>query len=68
MRSLMLAGLLALSPALAAGGAERSILVLGDSLSAAYGIPAEAGWVALLADRLAPLGYRVVNASLSGET
>jgi len=40
--------------------------VLGDSLSAAYGLPEEAGWVALLAGRLP--GDRVVNASVSGET
>ncbi|MBT7312088.1 MAG: arylesterase, partial [Halieaceae bacterium] len=46
------------------------ILVLGDSISAAYGIPLEQGWVALLEDKLkqhsAP--YAVVNASISGET
>ncbi len=47
-----------------------SILVLGDSLSAAYGIPLEKGWVALLQQRLEAkgYGYRVVNASGSGET
>jgi acyl-CoA thioesterase-1 len=46
------------------------ILVLGDSLSAAYGIRVEQGWVSLLADRLksSGYGYRVVNASSSGET
>jgi len=44
----------------------RTLLVLGDSLSAAYGLPEEAGWVALLAGRLP--GDRVVNASVSGET
>jgi len=45
-------------------------LVLGDSLSAAYGIPQSAGWVALLQRRLNERGYRaqVVNASVSGET
>lgn len=47
---------------------ERSILVLGDSLSAAYGIPAESGWVALLAERVASSGWTVINASISGET
>jgi acyl-CoA thioesterase-1 len=49
---------------------ERTILVLGDSISAAYGIEPEQGWVQLLQDRLdakAP-GYSVVNASISGET
>ena len=42
----------------------------GDSLSAAYGIPRERGWVALLEKRLAAEGYdySVVNASISGET
>jgi acyl-CoA thioesterase-1 len=46
------------------------ILVLGDSLSAAFGIRREEGWVALLQQRLAAKGYeqRVVNASASGET
>jgi acyl-CoA thioesterase I len=50
--------------------AERTILVYGDSLSAAYGIPRERGWVALLEKRLAAEGYdyNVVNASISGET
>jgi acyl-CoA thioesterase-1 len=49
---------------------ESSILVLGDSLSAAYGIRLEQGWVALLAERLKAKGYGhpVVNASSSGET
>jgi acyl-CoA thioesterase I len=47
-----------------------TILVLGDSLSAAYGIRADQGWVALLQARLRQKGYghRVVNASSSGET
>jgi acyl-CoA thioesterase-1 len=46
------------------------ILVVGDSLSAAYGIRLEQGWVALLQARLEAEGYghRVVNASASGET
>lgn len=46
------------------------IVVLGDSLSAAYGIPAEQGWVQLLQNRLKKqsYSYRVVNASVSGET
>jgi acyl-CoA thioesterase-1 len=46
------------------------ILVLGDSLSAAYGIDEEEGWVNLLDERLEREGYphRVVNASVSGET
>lgn len=46
------------------------ILVLGDSLSAGYGIDVRDGWVALLQDRLAAQGYphRIVNASISGDT
>jgi len=47
-----------------------TILVYGDSLSAAYGIRPEQGWVALLAQRLTAqgYGYQVINASVSGET
>jgi acyl-CoA thioesterase-1 len=47
-----------------------TVLVLGDSLSAAFGIRVEQGWVALLQARLRTKGYghRVVNASSSGET
>jgi acyl-CoA thioesterase I len=46
------------------------ILVLGDSLSAAYGIETSQGWVVLLAERLKTHSYeyRVVNASVSGDT
>jgi acyl-CoA thioesterase-1 len=60
----------ALAVAFAAGAAERTVLVFGDSLSAAYGIATRDGWVALLAERLARErpGWRVVNASVSGET
>ena len=49
---------------------DRTILVFGDSLSAAFGIRPEQGWVALLATRLKAqgYGYEVVNASVSGET
>jgi acyl-CoA thioesterase-1 len=52
------------------GASERTLLVLGDSLSAAYGLATDEGWVSLLADRLdrLGLGYGVVNASISGET
>ena len=58
--------LLAATPA----HAERTLLVLGDSISAAYGIETEQGWVHLLARRLAALetDVVVVNASVSGET
>jgi acyl-CoA thioesterase-1 len=54
----------------ATAAAAKSILVVGDSLSAAYGIPRERGWVALLGERLKRerLDYSVVNASISGDT
>jgi acyl-CoA thioesterase-1 len=49
----------------------RTLLVLGDSLSAAHNIPTDQGWVQLLNRKLAeshPGQWRVVNASISGET
>ena len=54
----------------AATVAPGTIVVLGDSLSAGYGIRLEQGWVALLQGRLKSEGYeyRVINASVSGET
>ena len=57
-------------PAPAAAPAARTILVMGDSLSAGYNMAASEGWVALLGERLAKQkpGWRVVNASISGET
>ncbi|SEQ91836.1 acyl-CoA thioesterase-1 [Amphritea atlantica] len=47
-----------------------TVLVMGDSLSAAYGIPKDRGWVTLLEQRLndSQFDYQVVNASISGET
>ncbi len=53
-----------------AARAAPAILVFGDSLSAAYGIPRASGWVALLEQRLLTgnAGYQVINASVSGET
>jgi acyl-CoA thioesterase-1 len=55
---------------LSVGAWGRTIVVYGDSLSAAYGIAEKRGWVALLAERLKRerLDYSVVNASISGET
>lgn len=46
------------------------IVVLGDSLSAEYGLPRDTGWVALLRQRLAAerIDYSVANASVSGDT
>ena len=48
----------------------KTILILGDSISASYGIPVEDGWVSLLEQRLVRqnMKYKVVNASISGET
>ena len=54
----------------ASSAGTRSLLILGDSLSAAYGIAPDQGWVAQLRQRLSRQGYkyRVINASISGET
>jgi len=67
---LLMALAFALAAALPAAAAERAVLVVGDSLSAAYGLSAEQGWVALTAARVRTdkPGWRVVNASVSGET
>ncbi|MDR0775856.1 MAG: GDSL-type esterase/lipase family protein, partial [Azonexus sp.] len=63
---LLLALLLGAPAALAA----KTILVVGDSLSAGYGLRPEQAWPSLLAGRLAEQGtdYSVVNISISGET
>ena len=57
------------APHLAAAENQR-ILVVGDSISAAYGMSISEGWVALLQERLTQQGYdiKVVNASISGDT
>lgn len=58
---------LSLAPA---GAAAKTILVLGDSISAGYGIEVQHGWVALLQKKLADAGipHEVVNESISGDT
>jgi acyl-CoA thioesterase-1 len=55
---------------LARGATAGTLLIVGDSLSAAYGIPVETGWVALLQQQLAARypGWEIVNASISGDT
>ncbi|HSM12033.1 MAG TPA: arylesterase [Lysobacter sp.] len=60
----------AASTAMPSPALERTVLVMGDSLSAAYGLSANQGWVALLGERIQQQrpGWRVVNASISGET
>jgi acyl-CoA thioesterase-1 len=73
-RSFVLALLMAIAPAWSYGNTARNdsptILVLGDSVSAGYGLASNEGWVALLQSRLKAqgYGYRVINASVSGET
>ena len=81
----LIAALRAASPAQAAGasaagaasnsanttvGAPRKLLVLGDSLSAEYGLPRGSGWAALLTRQLAQdkINAEVINASISGDT
>jgi acyl-CoA thioesterase I len=61
---------LAAAPAAAQGTRSRTLLVVGDSLSAEYGLARGAGWVALLEARLAreSIAASVVNASISGDT
>lgn len=65
---------LAANPAAVTNDASRArppaILVLGDSVSAGYGLESQQGWVNLLQAKLRTqgYGYRVINASVSGET
>lgn len=69
--ALMLAQVLTLTFALAGPAQAAKILVFGDSISAAYGLEVEQGWVSLLQQKLnkaAPGRHQVVNGSLSGET
>ena len=62
--------LAAAAPGFAAAPRPARILVVGDSLSAEYGLPRGSGWVALLERRLADekLKATVLNASISGDT
>ena len=70
-RALVRVALVVATPYIAADDtgstAKTTVLVVGDSLSAAYGIRAEESWVNLLRERLGT-GYEVVNASISGDT
>lgn len=72
MKKLLLIVLFVCSSSVTSSGAfANTILVLGDSISAAYRIPIESGWVSLLQERLnshKPGHYTVVNASISGDT
>lgn len=62
--------LILLSAASQTAASERVLLVLGDSLSAGFGMDIRAGWVHLLQQRLEQRGgrWRVVNGSISGDT
>jgi acyl-CoA thioesterase-1 len=67
----LLAGLLLfLSVGAASATPPKTVLVIGDSLSAGYGIEIDQSWTALLQSKLQSQGYeyRVVNASISGDT
>lgn len=68
LRKIFILGLLCLS--LPAFAQNKTLLVLGDSLSAGYGISLDRSWVGLLEKRLDESGhnYRVINKSISGET
>lgn len=58
------------APLATASSDEPRVLILGDSLSAAYGIPRDAGWVAHLQRRIAQANYphHIINASITGDT
>lgn len=70
MRRFLFILLWVIAAASAANVQQQTILVLGDSLSAGYGIDQTLGWVSLLERRLQAqsLPYRVANASISGDT
>ena len=57
-----------LCASVAQAAAPKRVLVFGDSLSAAYNLAPERGWVNLLDQTLQAQGWRVANASISGET
>ena len=69
MRVWFLSAALALM-CMAQNAAAGTILIVGDSISAAFGLDTRVGWVALLEQRLKQQGYddKVVNASISGDT
>jgi acyl-CoA thioesterase I len=68
--TLMAAGLIATGLSQAQNDARARLLVVGDSLSAEYGLKRGSGWVQLLQNRIDQnkLAFRVVNASISGDT
>ena len=70
LRKLLVTWLMSLLCLPLAAWAGGTVLVYGDSLSAAYGLSQDAGWATLLQARLRQAGmdYTVTNASISGET
>ncbi|MFM2261630.1 MAG: hypothetical protein RI959_306, partial [Pseudomonadota bacterium] len=66
--ALLAAGMGVWSSAQSQPAADRTLLVVGDSLSAEYGLKRGTGWVALLGEKVQGTGWRVVNASVSGDT
>jgi acyl-CoA thioesterase-1 len=72
LRSLLCVWLVAIGLGATAFAQDKApvILVVGDSVSAGYGLPGGKGWVDLLTEKLKAGGYRyrVVNASISGDT
>lgn len=70
LNKLLVGGLLMLAASASAYSAPKTVLVLGDSLSAEYGLNRGSGWVALLEKKLKAerITATIVNASISGET
>ncbi len=70
LKNWTLCALLMLSASASAYSAPKTVLVLGDSLSAEYGLTRGSGWVALLENKIKAehVNAAVVNASISGET
>ena len=70
LKKMMFVAILTLAASASAYSAPKTVLVLGDSLSAEYGIARGAGWVALLEQKMKAekIQAKVVNASISGET
>jgi acyl-CoA thioesterase-1 len=70
LKKWMVAALLTAAASASAYSAPKTVLVLGDSLSAEYGLARGTGWVSLLDQKLKDekIDARIVNASISGET
>ena len=70
LNKLLVSGLVMLAASASAYSAPKTVLVLGDSLSAEYGLNRGSGWVALLEKKLKAerIDAKIVNASISGET